>query len=171
MTYNYQILLGRITRIHGIEGTVIIRLEKDFIENVPEMESVFIETEGVPVPFFVLELEYTGGDILKLKFKGYESIEKVSEFNGCRIFLTTTSHAVEKKTESIKGFSVILKDGRTLGKITAIKQNPGQDLLIIQTPGNGEILVPLHEDFIIKTDKRSGTIIMDLPEGLTDLNS
>ncbi len=32
------------------------------------MESVFLEIEGKPVPFFISESEYPGGDILRLKF-------------------------------------------------------------------------------------------------------
>jgi 16S rRNA processing protein RimM len=108
MTYNNQILLGRITRIHGYEGAVAIRLEKAFIDNFPEPESVFIETDGRPVPFFISEWEYPGGDILKLKFIGYKSFEKINEFNGCRVFLTSspgTDNPVQD-TETISGFKV-----------------------------------------------------------------
>jgi ribosomal protein L35AE/L33A len=50
MKYENRILLGRISRIHGYEGSVVIKLEQGFIENIPEMESVFIEIEGRPVP-------------------------------------------------------------------------------------------------------------------------
>ena len=53
------------------------------------MESVFLEIEGRPVPFFVSGSDYSGADILKLRFDGYDSSDKVSEFTGCRIFLTT----------------------------------------------------------------------------------
>ncbi len=172
MTYNNQILLGRITRIHGFEGAVAIRLEKAFIDNFPELESVFIETDGRPVPFFISEWEYPGGDILKLKFKGYNSFEKVNEFNGCRVFLTSsqgTDNPVQK-TETISGFKVLSADKRVIGTIKNVIQNPGQDLLSILTPENKEILIPLHEDLIIKVNRRSKTITMDLPDGLTDLN-
>jgi 16S rRNA processing protein RimM len=173
MTYENQILLGHITRIHGYEGSVVIKLEQGFVENIPELESVFIEIEGRPVPFFISQTEYQGSDILKMKFEGYQTDYKVSGFIGCRVFLTTAAGTQDEpqNTAILTGFKVILNDKRILGKITRVAKNPGQDLLSILTPENREILIPLHEDFIVKINKRSKTIMMDLPEGLIELNS
>lgn len=171
MTYRNQIVLGRIFRIHGYEGVVVIRLEKAYYDNIPRMESVFIEIEGRPVPFFISESEYQGGDTLKLRFEGYNSFEKVSDLYGCRIFLAGNTEAPDPvpEKETIMGFRVLMKN-KVIGTITDIIQNPGQDLLRILSPENKEVLIPLHEDFIVKTDSRSKTIIMDLPEGLIGLN-
>jgi 16S rRNA processing protein RimM len=172
MAYRNQILLGRITKIRGYEGVITVRLEKTFSENIPKMESVFIETEGRPVPFFISESEYTGGDIIKLKFEGYESFEKISEFSGCRVFLTSIREDIilSADIESIKGYKVVLRDKKHLGIITDIIQNPGQWLIIILSPDNKEILVPLHEDFIVSFDNKKKIIVMDIPEGLTEIN-
>ena len=76
MAYNSNILLGRIIKVSGYEGAVAVKLEKEFTENIPQMESVFLEIEGRPVPFFISDSEYSGADILKLKFEGYESVDK-----------------------------------------------------------------------------------------------
>jgi ribosomal protein L35AE/L33A len=51
MAYKKHILLGKITKVHGFEGAVTIRLERSFSDNILKMESVFIETDGRPVPF------------------------------------------------------------------------------------------------------------------------
>jgi ribosomal 30S subunit maturation factor RimM len=32
--------------------------------------------------------------------------------------------------------------------------------------GHGEAMLPLHEDLLLKVDKRSKTLIMKIPEGL-----
>ena len=53
MAYKNDILLGRITKVSGYEGAVTVKLEKIFTENIPQMESVFLEIEGRPVPFFI----------------------------------------------------------------------------------------------------------------------
>ena len=172
MTYRHQILLGKISRVNGYDGSVTVKLEKSFLENIPEMESVFLEINGKPVPFFISSSEYRGGDILKLKFEGYASYEKVNEFTGCGIFLTTINEAVqpEDKPENIIGFKVILQNKNLVGIIKVIVQNPGNDLLKIVSPENKEILVPFHADFIKGYDKRKKTITVELPEGLIDLN-
>jgi 16S rRNA processing protein RimM len=172
VVYNANILLGRILKIQGYEGALTVKLEKDFIENIPVMESVFLEIDGKPVPFFISFSDYPGGDILRLKFEGYGTFEKVSEFAGCRVFLTTSDEKIlpSGNTESIIGFKVILKNKNLIGKIDRIIQNPGQDLLKIISPGKKEILIPFHKDFILSFDERKKTIIVQLPEGLTDIN-
>lgn len=172
MTYGYQILLGRISRINGYDGSVSVRLEKSFLDKIPEMKSVFLEINGKPVPFFISLSEYSGGDILKLKFEGYESYEKVSEFTGCRVYLTTISEETQsaEKSENILGFRVFHQNRNLIGTVREIVQNPGQDLLKIISPENKEILIPFHEDFIISLNTKKKTIRVELPEGLTDIN-
>ncbi len=171
MAYNANILLGRISKAHGFEGAVTVKLEKTFIENIPDMESVFLEIEGKPVPFFIEESEYPGGDILRLKFLWYDTSEKVNEFTGCRVFLTTGEK--ENTGDDIRTFNnykIFLPDNSHVGTIHGIIENPGQWLLQITTSDGKELLVPFHEDFIRSINKRKKIIIMDLPEGLTDLD-
>ncbi len=171
MAYNANILLGRISKVHGFEGAVAVKLDKTFIENIPDMESVFLEIEGKPVPFFIEESDYPGGDILRLIFTGYNTYEKVNEFTGCNVFLTTgerNNNGANIKT--FYNYKICLTDNSLIGTIREIIENPGQWLLNISTPGGKEILIPFHEDFIRSIDKRKRIIKMDLPEGLTNLN-
>ena len=172
MDYRPQILLGRITKAVGFSGAVAIKLEHKFTDNIPAMESVFVEVEGRPVPFFISVSEYSGGDTLRLKFEGYDSVEKMEEFTGCNVFLTTAGNPEipARNNADITGYTVLLKDGTLLGKVRELVNNPGQDLLTVISAVRKEILVPFHEDLILRLDSKKKTIIMDLPEGITDLN-
>ena len=172
MAYDAHILLGRILKAHGFDGTITVKLEEAFIKNIPEMESVFIETDGKPVPFFISELEDTGADILRLKFNGYDSVEIINEFIGCKVFLTSggTGKNADIKSSGLTGFTVVLSGGKTLGTVNNIIDNPGQMLLVLKTAEGKELLVPFHKDLIISVDKKKKLIEMDLPEGLTEIN-
>ena len=171
MAYNANILLGRISKVHGYEGAVTVKLEKNLIENVPNMESVFLEIEGKPVPFFIQESDYPGGDILRLKFEGYSTMEQANEFTGCRVFLTS-GEKEEKRTDVITyhNYRIFLPDNNHVGTISEIIENPGQWLLQIVTSAGKELLIPFHEDFVVSIDKRKKIIVMDLPEGLLEIN-
>jgi len=171
-TYRYQTFLGKISKVNGFNGSVSVKLEKSFIENIPAMESVFLEIDGKPVPFFISSSEYAGGDILKLKFEGYNSYEKVFDFVGNKIFLATIheNYIPDHKPVSISGYSVLSQDNNLIGSVTEIIQNPGHDLLKVVSPDKKEILIPYHEDFIIRLDDRGKTILVKLPEGLTEIN-
>jgi 16S rRNA processing protein RimM len=172
VTYSANILLGRITRLHGFEGTVTIKLEKSFFENIPEMESVFLEIEGKPVPFFISMSENPGADILWLRFEGYETIEKARGFVGSRVYLSAGEEGIIIKDDlrDLCGFIVQLSDKSQVGTIADVSENPGQWLLNVRTKEGKDILIPLHEDLILGIDRRKKIIKMDLPEGLTDVN-
>lgn len=172
MTYKSDILLGRITKVSGIEGAVSVKLEKIFIENIPIMESVFLEIEGRLVPFFISDSEYSGAGLLKLKFEDYFTVDKISEFVGCRVLLTTLPVENERSEDiqELTGYKVLSQSKAYLGIVTEVIPNPGQWLLSILSDENREILIPFHEDFTVSIDRITKTLIMDLPEGLTEIN-
>jgi 16S rRNA processing protein RimM len=172
MAYKCDILLGRITKISGYEGAVAIRLEKIFTENIPKMESVFLEIEGRQVPFFISGMEYSGADILKLWFEDYDSNEKISEFIGCRIFLTTGIFKEKSGNDDqhLVGYTIYIQEDKLLGSVSEVLQNNGQWLISVKSEYKKEILIPFHEDFITSIDKRKKIVIMNLPDGLTEIN-
>jgi ribosomal 30S subunit maturation factor RimM len=167
MTYRYQILLGRISRINGYDGSVSVKLEKSFLDKIPEMKSVFLEINGKPVPFFISLSEYSGGDILKLRFEGYESYEKVSEFAGCRVYLTSINEEPsQQKNPKIFWDSGISSEQNLIAVRNSSESGSGSaenNLLRIK------ILIPFHEVHC-KLDTKKKTIRVELPEGLTDIN-
>ncbi len=172
MAYISDILLGRIIKISGFEGAVTVKLEKFFSGKSDHIESVFLEIEGRPVPFFISEYEFSGADILKIKFEGYNSSERVSEFVGCRVFLTSPPHTSDKEEdpESLVGYRILTEDNSLLGTVKEVISNPGQLLLNVSSPEDKEILIPFHEDFIVDIDSEKKVLIMNIPEGLTEIN-
>jgi 16S rRNA processing protein RimM len=172
MAYNCDILLGRITKVSGFEGAVTVKLERVFSGKLPHMESVFLEIEGRPVPFFISGSDYSGADTLKLMFDGYDSSEKVGEFVGCRVFLTEGIPATVKidDMKSLIGYKVFTADNELLGAVKEVIPNPGQLLLNVTSIANKSLLIPLHEDLIVSIDNNKLILIMDIPEGLTEIN-
>ena len=172
MAYNNDILLGLITKVSGYEGAVTVKLERFFSGKLPHMESVFLEVEGRPVPFFISDSDYSGADILRIKFEGYNSSGKVTEFVGCRVFLTTGSAADKdvKELKSFTGYNVLTSDNILLGSVEEVIDSPGQLLLSVVTESKKTILIPFHEHFIVKIDNKMKLLIMEIPEGLTEIN-
>ncbi|OFY62238.1 MAG: 16S rRNA processing protein RimM [Bacteroidetes bacterium RBG_13_43_22] len=172
MFYNTGILLGRITKAYGYEGAVTVRLERRFTDKIPELKSVFLEIEGKPVPFFISQSDSPVAGVLILKFKGYDSIGKISDFAGCRIFLDSYEgdEIPVSDIADITGFKIISADKIIRGTISEILENHGQWLVKLKTDQGKELLIPFHEDLIIRIDKRNKSITMDLPEGLTEIN-
>jgi 16S rRNA processing protein RimM len=172
VAYKCCILLGRVIKVSGYEGAVIVKLDKILPENIPQMESVFLEVEGRPVPFFISLFEYSGTDILKLGFEGYCSDKKISEFIGCRVFLTETINN-EYQSENnldLAGYDVYDQNDILLGSVSELITNRRQLLLNVISMKKKSILIPFHEHFIVRIDKKKKIIVMEIPEGLADIN-
>jgi 16S rRNA processing protein RimM len=172
MSYKTGILLGHIIKVKDNKGAVTIRLEKPSTDKIQGMKSVFLEIEGKPVPFIISGTITSGEGILKLKFEGYDTIEKIHEFNGCRVFLNSGKKLTSGNNDliSLIGFHITTADKSLAGFITDIIDNPGQLLINVETKTGEQLLIPLHEDLIVSIDQRKKLIIMDLPEGLTGIN-
>jgi 16S rRNA processing protein RimM len=55
-----------------------------------------------------------------------------------------------------------------LGKILEVIEQPHQLLCRIEVQGK-EALIPLHEETILKIDKKKQQVIVELPEGLLEI--
>ena len=150
-------------------GTITI---KTLINNIPEMESVFIEINGRPVPFFIAESDFHSADLLNMKLVDYDTADKINEFKGCRVFLTSDDalNPHSDNYEDLTGFSVFDENENKIGTVSSIIQNPRQWLLNILYVKEKEILLPMHEDLILTIDNEKKTIIVKIPEGLLEIN-
>jgi 16S rRNA processing protein RimM len=70
----------------------------------------------------------------------------------------------------LNGYTILSSDEQVIGTVAEIIKNPGQMLLNVATPAGKTILIPLHEDLIVRVDPEKRRIIMELPDGLIDLN-
>ncbi|NLN31622.1 MAG: 16S rRNA processing protein RimM [Bacteroidales bacterium] len=172
MAFSNKILLGRIIKSYGFDGTVTVKLEKSFQDRLPELTTVFIEIEGKAVPFIVSSSEKPDNTVVRLLFEGYDSLEKIREFTGCRIFLLSSRSGEKENNDfgGLVGYKITDKGNDPLGSVQEIIENPGQILLGVQSAAGSYVFVPFHEDLIVRIDKRKKIIIMDLPDGLRDLN-
>jgi 16S rRNA processing protein RimM len=68
---------------------------------------------------------------------------------------------------SLVGFKVI-HEGNDLGEILEVIEQPHQVLCRIELQQK-EVLIPINEETLQKTDKKNRKIIVKLPDGLLDL--
>lgn len=63
----------------------------------------------------------------------------------------------------------VLRAGERIGTVTGVTHAPAQNLLEIGLDGGGEALVPFVADIVPEVDLDAGTLTVDPPEGLLDL--
>ena len=70
----------------------------------------------------------------------------------------------------IKNFKLKDPDQKVLGEIVGFSSNGAQDLLVVESGGR-KAEVPFVDAFIKKIDFKQQVVVMDLPEGLLDLEN
>jgi 16S rRNA processing protein RimM len=165
-------LLGFLAKTNGVHGAYVLKLHNLKPEDVPDMESVFIEIDGLPVPYFISNLSDRDHSSMIIKFDDIDSKDKAEEFTGCEIYITadniSSSGDKHPGTLDITGYIVTDKKYGDIGQITgnvSIHNNP----LLKVKAGNNEYLIPYNRDFILKTDHKIKTLYTDLPEGLLEI--
>lgn len=165
--------LAKVVKSFGVDGSVVIRYQREAQEDINETEPVFIYFDGLPVPFFATSIKNRGNDQAIIKLEGIENEADANEITGSVIYLSSQSKGDENIEEPDPSMLVGYKVKDLTSGVTGIATNffdyPDNPCLEIETSDDRVILIPLHEDFIKKFDPKKGTITMSLPAGLAEL--
>ncbi len=150
--------IAKILKSNGTDGGLLIGLFDIDVEEIDLKEPVFIEFDGLPVPFFFQDIQAKGSSKAIVHLNDVLDLTDAEEMVGRDVWL-------EGETEDESGMDIIgwtvLCRGEKLGEVTDIEPIPGNFCIYV-----GESLLPLHEDFIISADPETRTLDLDLPEGL-----
>lgn len=164
-------LLGKITRRHGLKGNVILKLDTDQPEHYNKLESIFIEINGLLVPFFIEKSQWSKQDSLNVFFKN-ASEQLVDQTLGRNVFLPLST--LPKLSGSkfyyheVIGFEIREEDGKTCGNIASINDQTAQHYFILNL-ADKEVIIPVIKDWILEVNREEKYIKMQLPEGLMDV--
>jgi 16S rRNA processing protein RimM len=168
------ILFGLILKTHGIEGHLVLKLYVLPENELKENEPVFIEIDGLPVPFFIREFRTLSDDsALFLTDSEYTPVP-VSDLINCRVFVK--SHLIAEQDgekavnyEDLTGFRVVDERHGDQGVVREIVEYSENTLMVVDFKDR-EILIPFHEDIVRYIDFENRLIEILAPEGLLDIN-
>jgi len=163
------IQIAKVLKSHGTDGGVLLGFRDVMPEDIDPQEPVFIEFDGLPVPFFFDSFVRKGRDKVIAHLTDVVSLEDAEELVGREVLADEDSVAGWEEDEGASlddfvGLVVFNRDAR-IGEVTDYEDIPGNPCLYVQTSG-GEAMIPLHEDFIVSIDPAAGELVMDLPDGL-----
>lgn len=148
----------RILKSYGTEGGVIISAPEGYLDERAN-EPVFIDFDGLPVPFFMEEVTPRGGAKYFVKLEDIDSLAAAEELVGREPYFVEDD---EEDGEDIVGYTLCDASGREIGPITAFEDIPGNPCLEIE----GGALVPCPDELIVKIDNRKKKLWLEIPEGL-----
>ncbi len=153
----------KVLKSWGAEGQVAISLGQEDPQDLNLKEPVFIEFDGLPVPFFIETAERKGSSRVIVKFEDVDTLEGAEELVGRVIRLEGDE---EEEDGSLVGMTVIdAASGAVVGPITEMYDYSGNICISVDWHGR-EVMLPVHEDLIKKVRKDKITLI--IPDGLLE---
>lgn len=170
--------IGKFQKTHALKGELnaILDIDPDFLT---EGNALVIETEGIYVPFYATGIRPKGNTSFLIKLDGIDTEVDARKIVNKTIFALKSELApfLDLEEEDIRdeddlvGYKIQDKTtGKTLGNVVRLDSSTSNVLFIVEGPDKEEIFIPAVEEFIYTINDDEKYIIMDLPEGLIDLN-
>lgn len=160
--------IGTLTRTHGIGGEMSMNFTDDVWDRA-DADYVFLEVDGIQVPFFLEGWRFRSDSVALLKFQDIDSSEDANEYVGADVYfphsLTPEPDEDDEYTwRHFTGWQVVDAQAGLIGIIDYVEDSTVNTIFCV----DGK-LVPANEDFIERIDAKERIVYMTLPEGLLDL--
>lgn len=163
-----MIAVGRIGRLFGTEGGVMITLYTTFPDDFQMEEPLFIRVDELAVPLFCSSFERRGQSSAVVQFDDIDTERRAEEWLvGREIFVEEQEQDDDEfYMEDLIGFKVSV--GRQRGEVIDYYDSEANPLFEIRL-GDKQHLIPAQEEFIAQIDFDKRVIKFVLPEGLLEL--
>ena len=158
--------IGQVLKSNGRDGELLVSFSGISPEDIDLEEPVFIEFDGLPVPFYFEAFSQRGNSRALVRLTGVHSLTDADELAGAVLYAEDDLY--EDEEEDLTGWTVLDADGTKVGTVSAHEDIPGNPCIWVET-GRGESLLPLREELVLDVDETEKTLRMEIPEGLLDL--
>ena len=158
--------IGQVLKSNGRDGELLVSFSGIAPEEIDLEEPVFIEFDGLPVPFYFEAFSQRGNSRALVRLTGVHSLTDADELAGAVLYAEDDLY--EDEEEDLTGWTVLDADGTKVGTVSAHEDIPGNPCIWVET-GHGESLLPLREELVLDVDETEKTLRMEIPEGLLNL--
>lgn len=159
--------VGRIIRPHGIRGAVIVEVMSDVPDRFVEGARLLLERGDSFEEVTLLACSASGLSRVVVALPGVEDATAAERLRGRML------HVPAEETRLDEGqywehelIGMRVTDGAgDLGVVCDIAGTAAQDCLVVDHP-EGRYMVPLVDAFVKEVDRETGTITVELIEGL-----
>lgn len=168
------VIVARLRRPRGNKGELIGDSLTSFPERFEKLQRVFlVSSDGSRREASVEKVWMFRGEPVFL-FAGIDSISAAEAVAGWDVCVPAAERVTlgdgEYFFSDIVGCSVTDSAGLPIGRVTGWQEGPAQVLMEIEDVAGGEFLVPFVGAIFQKIDVASKAVVVDLPEGLREMN-
>ena len=163
MITNQQVIaIGHITRTHGKRGEIQCLTSNEYWDTA-QATFLILSINNILVPFRVLNWRGKGSDSLIFQLDRINDELSAQPLIGCQAYMLASDLSEEDELlptwQSLTGYRVLDTDQGELGTIIHVDETTINTLITL----DNELLIPLHEDFIIDIDQANQLLTICLP--------
>lgn len=160
--------IGKLTRVHGVEGKAIVVFENWALKQFQKSEWVFLNINRLPVPFFVSSLEIISPTSAIIQLEDINSVESIRRYINCQVLIVWQGKRKPATLKTIVGYDIFHHNTEKIGNIVEVADFNGN--IVARVKGEkGEIWIPLNESTLQQINHNKQFVHVILPEGLLDL--
>ena len=168
-----MVVVGRVTRTHGLRGHVMVAPDTDFVdERFAPGSTLWRQEAGEPVAFVVTSARVQGGRPV-LALEGVGSIDDAAALVGKELRVPADQlQPLPPGTHyqhELVGCIVETAAGQRVGTVVRVDGGAAGSLLAVEGV-NGEVLIPFAAAICVEIDVEGRRIQVAPPEGLLELN-
>ena len=164
--------LGTIVGKYSFKGEILVKTDTDNINSYTSLSNIFIDIDNRLIPYFVNKCLVHKSSLLRFNLEDVSDEQFANSLLRKKIYLPLkllpNLDGNKFYYHEVIGFKMIDKKKGEIGTILKINDQTAQPLFEV-SDGNKTLLIPLHDDFLIKLDRINKNFSVDLPDGLVDL--
>ena len=176
ITRDELIAIGHYNKPHGVAGELSATVDVD-LEVLRGLSCLVSDIDGIFVPFFVNAIRPKSVDTMLLTIDGIENEKEAARLVNRDVYALKRDYQQESidadadgyPLDFFIGFELRDSDGSKVGEITDVDEQTENAIFVVDRDSS-EIMVPATDDLIVEFDVDNKLMVMDLPEGLLDLN-
>ena len=163
--------VGVIANTHGIRGEVKVYPTTDDINRFKKLKKCILDTGKEYIDLNVESVKFFKNMVI-LKFKEYNNINDIECYKGKDILVSRDNAVKLEKGEyyiaDILGAKDILEDGSEFGVLEDVMQTGANDVYVVKTLDNKEVLLPKIDECVKKLDIENKIVTVHIMKGLLD---
>ena len=164
--------VGVITQTHGLKGEVKVFPTTDDVNRFRKLKNAYIKKKKKKVSVTINRVSFFKQYVI-LSFKEYTDINEVEKYKKCDLLVTREDALPLADNEyyicDLIGCSVISDTDEEIGTLTDVLQTGANDVYVVKTADNKELLLPVIDECILDVDIDQKIIKAHIMKGLLDL--
>ena len=165
------LVVGEVLRPHGVRGEVRVRVLTENRDQLLDLDYVYLADTPE-------DKRRTRLGLKKVRFNKAYALLTLAGYNNrndaerlrSKLVMIDAEQAAPLEGEQYYLFQLIglqvVSAGKAIGRVKEVLQTGANDVYIVDSPAHGELLLPAHEETILRIDFEARVITMSLPDGL-----